>query len=95
MKANIGVMSALLAVAVVTNAHAQFPGGGDRQAQGPDPSVIDQRFATADIDHNGKLTKEEARAGMPRVYAEFDQIDVAKKGYVTLEQAKAYLSSKQ
>ena len=48
-----------------------------------------ERFNAADVDHDGKLTREEA-AAMPMVARNFDQIDRAKKGYVTLEDIQAF-----
>lgn len=51
--------------------------------------LIEARFLNADKDADGKLTFEEAKAGMPRVANNFDRIDVAKNGYVTLQQIKA------
>lgn len=50
---------------------------------------IDERFAAADKNHDGKLTLEEAKAGMPRVAANFDKIDTQNRGYVTVDQIKA------
>lgn len=50
---------------------------------------IDERFAAADKNHDGKLTLAEAQAEMPRVAANFDKIDTDKLGYVTLAQIKA------
>jgi len=50
---------------------------------------IDERFAAADKNKDGKLTLDEARAGMPRVADNFDRIDTQKRGYVTLDQIKA------
>ncbi len=50
---------------------------------------IDDRFAQADKNHDGKLTLEEAQAGMPKVAANFNKIDTQKKGYVTVDQIKA------
>jgi len=47
---------------------------------------IADRFKAADKNHDGKLTLEEAKAGMPRIAAAFSRIDVENKGYVTLEQ---------
>jgi Ca2+-binding EF-hand superfamily protein len=51
---------------------------------------LDERFAAADKDKNGQLTLAEAKAGMPRVARNFDQIDADKKGYITLDQIKVY-----
>ncbi len=50
---------------------------------------IDQRFAAADKNKDGKLTLEEAKAGMPRVAANFQRIDTQNKGYVTAAEIKA------
>jgi hypothetical protein len=50
-------------------------------------------FAKADVNHDGHLTREEAQAGMPRVYAHFDEIDRDKKGFVTLEQIRGFLEA--
>ncbi len=50
---------------------------------------IDQRFAAADKNKDGKLTLEEAKAGMPRVAANFQRIDQQNKGYVTAADIKA------
>jgi len=50
---------------------------------------IDERFSEADTDHDGKLTLDEAKQGMPRVAAHFAEIDKDKKGYVTANEIKA------
>ena len=50
---------------------------------------IDQRFALADKNKDGKLTLAEAKEGMPRVASNFSRIDVKNKGYVTLAEIKA------
>ncbi|WP_026036052.1 calcium-binding protein [Cupriavidus sp. BIS7] len=57
-------------------------------------AMISEKFKAADTNHDGKLTREEAKAGMPEVYKHFDQIDVKKKGYVTARQIGAYWQSK-
>jgi Ca2+-binding EF-hand superfamily protein len=59
-------------------------------AQAPSPQKIEEKFKAADVNHNGKLTLEEAKAGMPRVAKAFDKIDVEKRGYITLEQLQAF-----
>ncbi len=50
---------------------------------------IADRFKAADKNHDGKLTLEEAKAGMPRIAAAFSKIDVDNKGYLTLDQIQA------
>ncbi|WP_025584690.1 EF-hand domain-containing protein [Cupriavidus taiwanensis] len=57
-------------------------------------ALIAEKFKAADSNHDGKLTRDEAQAGMPQVYAHFDKIDVKKQGSVTERQIGAYWSSK-
>lgn len=52
---------------------------------------LETRFKAADKNADGKLTLEEAKAGMPRVADAFGHIDAEKKGYVTLDQIKALM----
>jgi len=51
---------------------------------------MQKRFAAADKNGDGRLTKDEARAGMPYVYQHFDEIDKAKQGSITLAEIAAY-----
>jgi hypothetical protein len=53
-----------------------------------------ERFASADVNHDGKLTREEAETKMPMVARNFDQIDKAHKGYVTLDDIQAFSREK-
>ena len=53
------------------------------------------RFAKADADRDGKLTREEAQKGMPFVAKHFDQIDTDKAGHVSLEQVLHYVATFQ
>jgi Ca2+-binding EF-hand superfamily protein len=71
----LGLMAGACAQAAPSAQHAQPM----QQAREP----LHQRFVAADKDGNGQLTRAEAQAGMPRVYRAFDQIDTARKGYVT------------
>jgi len=50
---------------------------------------IDSKFKAADKNNDGKLTLEEAKAGMPRVARGFSKIDAQNKGYVTADEIKA------
>ncbi|MCD8515682.1 MAG: EF-hand domain-containing protein [Burkholderiaceae bacterium] len=47
---------------------------------------VEARFKAADKNGDGKVTREEAEAGLPRVAMAWEKIDVDKKGYITLEQ---------
>jgi Ca2+-binding EF-hand superfamily protein len=49
-----------------------------------------ERFAAADADEDGLLTREEAAHGMPRVAGHFDEIDATHAGKVSLEQILRY-----
>jgi Ca2+-binding EF-hand superfamily protein len=76
------VCSILFAVAGFSTqiAHAQE---GSRM-----DAVLEQRFKAANTTADGKLTLEQAKAGMPRVAKNFDKIDTDHKGYITLQQIK-------
>ncbi len=60
-------------------------------SQASEIKQAEERFAAADKNADGKLTLEEAKAGMPRIASAFSKIDVDKKGYVTLDQIKAMI----
>ena len=81
---------ALLALALVAGSTAVLA----QATASPQPqqmrAKIAERFATADVNHDGKLTRAEAESGMPMVAKNFDQIDKSHKGYVTLDDIKAY-----
>ncbi|HSI52127.1 MAG TPA: EF-hand domain-containing protein [Ideonella sp.] len=72
--------AALLAATAAQAQSASAPSADSMKQQ------IQDRFTKADADHDGKLTRAEAQAGMPRVAAKFDEIDAAHTGSVTLEQ---------
>jgi len=50
---------------------------------------IVERFAKCDINHDGKLTQDEAKGCMPRIYDHFSVIDSGNKGYVTVAEIQA------
>lgn len=55
------------------------------------PAPLHQRFAAANLTGDGRLTIEQARSTLPYVARNFDGIDAARKGYVTLEDIRAFL----
>lgn len=50
---------------------------------------IQERFAICDTNRDGKLTLDEAKGCMPRVYDHFTWIDSQGRGYVTVAQIQA------
>ena len=55
---------------------------------------LQSRFANANTTQDGKLTRQQAAAGMPMVARHFDEIDTAKAGYVTLPQIEAFMQQR-
>lgn len=58
--------------------------------QGSAAERLAARFKAADANHDGKLTLDEAKAGMPVVARNFDKIDSTHAGSITLEQIAAW-----
>ncbi|MEP7102855.1 MAG: EF-hand domain-containing protein [Burkholderiales bacterium] len=56
---------------------------------------LQKRFAAADANGDGRLTKEEAKGGMPMVYKHFDEIDSAHSGSITLADIAAFARSQR
>ena len=83
-----GAMAVLLSTAI-----------GQVYAADPPPPAneaeIAARFKAADKNGDGKLTLEEAKAGMPRIAAVFDKIDTDNKGYLTLPQILKVFENQQ
>ena len=50
---------------------------------------IQERFAKCDVNRDGKLTLDEAKGCMPRIYDHFSRIDEQNKGYVTVAEIEA------
>ena len=53
-------------------------------------TTFQQRFDKANTSHDGHLTLDQAKAGLPSVAKHFSAIDKDKKGYVTVEEIHAY-----
>ena len=50
---------------------------------------IQDRFTKCDVNHDGKLTLDEAKGCMPRIYDHFSRIDDRNRGYVTVAEIQA------
>jgi hypothetical protein len=53
---------------------------------------IQERFAKCDLNRDGRLTLDEAKGCMPRVYDHFGIIDGQNRGYVTVAEIEAMAS---
>ena len=68
-----------------------FAQAATEPAHGRDMAAeLKKRFAAADVNHDGLLSREEAKAGMPFVYRNFDQIDTAKTGAVSMAEIATF-----
>jgi Ca2+-binding EF-hand superfamily protein len=93
MKTIYRAAAALAAFIAVAPAFAQQgQDQGQRQHMTPEQREqrMAERFNAADTNHDGKLSLDEAKAGLPMVARNFDQIDTEHTGSVTLEQLRAY-----
>jgi len=82
------MLAAFLAVAPAFAQQGQ--GQGQKMTPEQRQQRMVERFNAADTNHDGKLSLEEAKAGLPMVARNFDQIDTAHTGSVTLEQMREY-----
>jgi hypothetical protein len=79
----------------LSSAWAQEPPPPPSETAPPSHPLRD-RFAAANITHDGRLTREQAEAGGLRMVAKnFDAIDINHHGYVTLEDVKAFAQSRR
>jgi Ca2+-binding EF-hand superfamily protein len=75
MTKKIRLIGAILFILMFASAHAD---DASRNKE------IQERFAKCDINHDGKLTRNEAKGCMPRIYDHFGRIDEQNKGFVTV-----------
>jgi hypothetical protein len=57
--------------------------------------TVRERFALANTTHDGKLTLDQAKSGFPAMAHLFDAIDKDHKGYITMDDIKAYYDAKR
>jgi Ca2+-binding EF-hand superfamily protein len=74
------------AIAFILLIAAPFLAHADEASR--DQEII-ERFGKCDTNKDGKLTKEEAKGCMPRIYSNFSYIDSSGKGYVTVAEIQA------
>lgn len=98
-----GLAAAVVAIAAsMAYSGAAAAGSGDILAQASQPAgkevkpgpTLRRMFAAADANHDGKLTKEEARGWLPITYENFEKIDVDKRGWISFEQFVAFTQAR-
>jgi hypothetical protein len=97
MSFTIRTASLVAAVALVAGLSSGLALAQDAQpgGHGDMAEKFRQRFAAADKNGDGKLTKDEAKAGMPFVYQHFDEIDKAHAGAITMADIAAFAREKR
>lgn len=86
MKKSITTLSSALILGASMPLVASAQNTANLPAAPANQAEVEARFKAADKNGDGKITREEAQAGMPRVAMAWDKIDIDKKGYITLEQ---------
>jgi hypothetical protein len=98
MKKTLAILALCLASTGVfmqsASAQTAMPAGGSPERMEQMAQQLQSRFASANTTRDGKLTKQQALAGMPMVARHFDEIDTANAGYVTLPQIEAFMQQR-
>ena len=89
---NLRALSIIGLLALGAAAHAQAPNAARMEKA---RTELQKRFDAADTNKDGKLTREEAQAKMPKVYKNFDAIDASHAGAISLADIEAFVVSKK
>ena len=89
------LLAGLAAVTLATAAGLAAAQGADSERAQKMVAQMQKRFAAADANGDGKLTKAEANGKMRYVYQHFDEIDAGRSGYVTLADIGQYARSQR
>lgn len=75
------LISLFLSLSVLSAAHAEAltPAQQDKLQ-----ATLEQRFAQADANKDGQVTREEAKGVMPRLFRNFERVDADYSGAVTM-----------
>lgn len=89
---NLRALSIVGLLALGTAAQAQAPNAARMEKA---RTELQKRFDAADTNKDGKLTREEAQAKMPKVYKNFDAIDAGHAGTISLADIETFVVSKK
>ncbi len=84
----ISSLAAVLLLGIACNACAQQ----QAQTDNPQQQAMRERLQAADTDHDGRISKAEAEAKLPRIAKRFDQLDGNHDGYLDADELKAMAS---
>ncbi|HVX04615.1 MAG TPA: EF-hand domain-containing protein [Rhodanobacteraceae bacterium] len=82
----VGLLAALSLTACAAT------GGGRSQAAA---EKAQERFAAADTNHDGYLSRDEAAQGTPRLSAHFDEIDSDHDGLLSKQEIIAFIQQRR
>ena len=88
----LSILGLMVLPVLGTAAHAQAPNTARLEKA---RTELQKRFEAADTNKDGKLTREEAQAKMPKVYKNFDAIDAGHAGAISLADIEAFVVSKK
>lgn len=80
-------ISLIATMLAATSAFAEAPADAPR---GERAQKMLERFKAADSNGDGKISREEANASLPRIARHFDEIDTNKDGFITKEELRAF-----
>ena len=83
----ISLIAVILAASTAAVSYAE---GSADAPKGERAKKMQEHFKAADKNGDGKISREEANASMPRVAKHFDEIDANKDGFVTKEEMRAF-----
>ena len=75
------LISLFLSLSALSAAHAEALTPAQ---QGKLQATLEQRFAQADANKDGQVTREEAKGVMPRLFRNFERVDADHSGAVTM-----------
>ena len=88
----LSILGLMVLPVLGTAAHAQAPNTARLEKA---RTELQKRFEAADTNKDGKLTREEAQAKMPKVYKNFDAIDVSHTATISLADIETFVVSKK
>lgn len=87
----VALIAASLTTLAATLASAQAPAEPARTDKGEKRAAhMQERLKAADKNGDGKISREEAAASLPKLAKQFDKIDANKDGFITREEIKAW-----